>query len=180
MAIVRLWSRNGRRYGGYIVHIGIVMIGVAVIGNEFYKQTTTVTLAPSESVQIAGYELEYAGLDTEQMSNHMQFGGRMIVYRGDNVVATIFPTRNIYDKTPDMPTSEVGIHMSPIEDVYVVLNGWENGGATATFTIYINPLTVWMWIGGLVLVFGTLIAVTSQPSRRKTEVVTGAAYAAAD
>ena len=64
----------------------------------------------------------------------------------------------MYDKTPDMPTSEVGLRMSPIEDVYVVLNGWEDGGNTATFTIYINPLTTWMWVGGLVLVLGTLIA----------------------
>lgn len=53
MAMAHLWSRNGRRYGGYIVHLGIVLIGVAVIGNEFYQQTTNVTLAPGQTVQIA-------------------------------------------------------------------------------------------------------------------------------
>ena len=68
--------------------------------------------------------------------------------------------------------------MSLLEDVYVVLNGWEAGGATATFTIYINPLTVWMWIGGIVLVIGTLIAAWPHPSRRRSEAASSVAYAA--
>jgi cytochrome c-type biogenesis protein CcmF len=57
--------------------------------------------------------------------------------------------------------------MTPIEDVYVVLNGWEEQGATATFTIYINPLTLWMWLGGVVLVIGTLIAIWPHPAARQ-------------
>ena len=166
-AMGNLWRRNGRRYGGYIVHLGIVLIGVAVIGNEFYQQTTNVTLAPGETAQIAGYTLEFAGLESDRQSNLTEFGARVIAYdRNDNVVGTLIPKRNVYDKTPDMPTSEVGLHMSPIEDVYVVLNGWEEGGKTATFTIYINPLTVWMWVGGLVLVLGTLIAAWPHSTRR--------------
>ncbi|MFO7630965.1 MAG: cytochrome c-type biogenesis CcmF C-terminal domain-containing protein [Caldilinea sp.] len=68
----------------------------------------------------------------------------------------------------------------PIEDVYVVLNGWESGGATATFTIYVNPLTMWMWVGGIVLVLGTLIAVWPNPVRRRTENVRSLVYAAGD
>jgi cytochrome c-type biogenesis protein CcmF len=79
-----------------------------------------------------------------------------------------------------MPTSEVGLHMSPIEDIYVVLNGWDNGGASATFTIYINPLTAWMWVGGIVLVIGTLIAAWPHATRRRTESVRGLAYAPGD
>ena len=180
VAIVNLWRRNGRRYGGYLVHLGMVMIGVAVIGNEFYQQTTTVTLAPGESARIASYQLEYAGLESNRQPNLIEFGGRLVIYNADNgnVIGAIVPKRNVYDKTPDQPTSEVGLHMSPIEDVYVVLNGWEDGGATATFTIYINPLTVWIWIGGLVLVLGTMIAATSRPAQRKAERIATVAYAA--
>ncbi len=180
-AMGHLWSRNGRRYGGYIVHLGIVLIGVAVIGNEFYQQTTNVTLAPGETAQVAGYTLEFAGLESDRQSNATEFGARVIAYdRNDNVVATLIPKRNVYDKTPDMPTSEVGLHMSPIEDVYVVLNGWEEGGKTATFTIFINPLTAWMWVGGLVLVLGTLIAAWPHSTRRSTANVPSVAYAAGD
>jgi cytochrome c-type biogenesis protein CcmF len=180
-AMGHLWSRNGRRYGGYIVHLGIVLIGVAVIGNEFYQQTTNVTLAPGETAQIAGYTLEFAGLESDRQPNATEFGARVIAYdRNDNVVGTLIPKRNVYDKTPDMPTSEVGLHMSPIEDVYVVLNGWEEGGKTATFTIFINPLTAWMWVGGVVLVLGTLIAAWPHSTRRSTANVPSVAYATGD
>ena len=180
-AMGHLWSRNGRRYGGYIVHLGIVLIGVAVIGNEFYQQTQNVTLAPGETAQVAGYTLEFAGLESDRQPNLTEYGARVIVYDGgDKVVGTVIPKRNVYDKTPDMPTSEVGLRMSPIEDVYVVLNGWEEGGKTATFTIYINPLTTWMWVGGLVLVLGTLIAAWPHSSRRSTANVPSVAYATGD
>ncbi len=180
-AMGHLWSRNGRRYGGYIVHLGIVLIGVAVIGNEFYQQTKNVTLAPGETAQVAGYTLEFAGLESDRQSNLTEFGARVIAYDGsNNVIGTVVPKRNVYDKTPDMPTSEVGLRMSPIEDIYVVLNGWEEGGKTATFTIYINPLTTWMWVGGLVLVLGTLIAAWPHSSRRSTANVPSVAYATGD
>jgi cytochrome c-type biogenesis protein CcmF len=85
----------------------------------------------------------------------------------------VTPTRNIYDKTPDQPTSEVGLRMTLLEDVYVVLNGWEGSGTTATFTIYINPLTIWMWIGGVVLVIGTVIAIWPHPARRRVTAAQG-------
>jgi cytochrome c-type biogenesis protein CcmF len=181
-AMGNLWRRNGRRYGGYIVHLAMVLIGVAVIGNEFYQQTTTVTLAPGEHVAIGGYDLEFAGLDTTRAANLTEFGARIIVYKeGESTpLDTVIPKRNIYDKTPDMPTSEVGLRMTPIEDVYVVLNGWEDRGATATFTIYINPLTMWMWIGGIFLAIGTLIAMWPHPVRKRAESTQPLAYATGD
>lgn len=182
VAVANLWSRNGRRYGGYIVHLGIVMIGVAVIGNEFYQQSLSVTLTEGERATIGRYELAFQGMESNRQANLIEFVGVIDVYSLDSgkQVATLFPKRNIYDKTPDMPTSEVGLHMSPIEDIYVVLNGWDNGGASATFTIYINPLTAWMWVGGIILVIGTLIAAWPHATRRRTESVRGLAYAPGD
>jgi cytochrome c-type biogenesis protein CcmF len=182
VAIANLWSRNGRRYGGYIVHLGIAMIGVAIIGNEFYQQSLSVTLAKGESATIGRYELTFNGMATERQSNRIEFNALIDAVSLDSgrQVGVISPQRNIYDKTPDMPTSEVGLHMTPFEDVYVVLNGWEGGGASATFTIYINPLTMWMWIGGVVLVLGTLIATWPHPTRRRSETVSSLAYAAGD
>jgi len=182
VAVVNLWSRNGRRYGGYIVHLGIAMIGVAVIGNEFYQQSLSVTLAAGESTTLGRYELVFQRMESNREANLIEFGAVVDAFSLDSgkQVGTLIPKRNIYDKTPDMPTSEVGLHMSPIEDIYVVLNGWDDGGASATFTIYVNPLTVWMWIGGIVLVIGTLIAAWPHSARRRTEAVRSLAYAAGD
>lgn len=181
LAFVNLYRRNGRRYGGYLVHLGIVLIGLAIIGNEFYQHTTNVTLAQGESVSLAGYELVYGGLETREGPNRVEFATPLLVYKqGTNrLIATVEPHRNIYHKNPEMPTSEVGLHMSPVEDVYVVLNGWENSGATATFTIYVNPLTMWMWVGGLVLVLGTLLAVWPHPVAQRREAAQTAALGAA-
>jgi cytochrome c-type biogenesis protein CcmF len=181
VAMGSLVRRNGRRYGGYIVHLGIVFMGVAIIGNEFYQQTTNVTLAQNESVQLGHYELIYTGLDTERGANMTGITASLEVYDLDNgqFLATLVPHRNIYDKNPDVPTSEVGLHTTLLEDVYVVLNGWEERGATATFTVYINPLTVWLWVGGIVLVIGTLIAAWPHPARRLSTAVEPTAYARA-
>ncbi|MBI3957853.1 MAG: heme lyase CcmF/NrfE family subunit [Chloroflexi bacterium] len=181
VAMVSLLRRNGRRYGGYIVHLGMVMIAVAIIGNEFFQQTTNVTLAPGTKVELGGYELTYVGLETNQASNRTEYGARLIIHDSDGkMVGSLLPQRNIYTKTPDMPTSEVGLRMTLLEDVYVVLNGWESGGSTATFSVFVNPLTVWMWIGGLILVLGTLIASWPHPVRRTTNVPAGATVAAGD
>jgi cytochrome c-type biogenesis protein CcmF len=172
VATGNLLRRNGRRYGGYIVHLGIVMIGVAVVGNEFYQHNTNVTLARGESVSLAGYELVYTGLESERRANRVEIGARMNIYSEETgrQVGTMLPQRNLYDKTPDMPVSEVGLRMTLVEDVYVVLNGWDQNGATATFSVYVNPLTAWMWIGGIVVVLGTLLAMWPHPARRPAEV----------
>ena len=172
-----LWGlirRNGRRYGGYVIHFGIVLIGVAIIGNEFYQSTTHVTLSEGDSVELSGYSLKYVALESTQRSNHIEIRANLQVSDAEtgNVLGKIFPRRNIYDKTPDQPTSEVGLRMTPAEDVYVILNGWEGDGSSATFTIYINPLTMWMWVGGLLVVLGTLVSVWPhpQPARSSREV----------
>lgn len=180
IAMGQLIRRNGRRYGGYIVHLGMVLISIAVIGNEFFQQTTNVTLKRGESATLAGYELIYTGLESNRAANRMEIGTRIMIFDAESgkQLGSVVPQRNIYDKTPDMPTSEVGLRMSPLEDVYVVLNGWDEQGESATFTIFINPLTIWMWIGGLVIVLGVLLAIWPHPSQR-TQTSTQSTYAGA-
>jgi cytochrome c-type biogenesis protein CcmF len=175
MAMGNLYRRNGRRYGGYLVHLAIVMIGVAVVGNEFYQETTHVTLERGQSVEIGGYELVYTDLTAREAANRVEFITPILVYdaASDRLLTTVRPQRNVYHKNPDAPTSEVGLRMTLTEDVYVLLNGWDDSGGNATFTIYINPLTIWMWIGGVVLVIGTLIAAWPHPVRRTQPVEIG-------
>ena len=164
-ALWGLMRRNGRRYGGYVIHFGIVLIGVAIIGNEFYQSTTHVTLTSGGSVELSGYTLTYTDLETERRSNHTEVRANLQVTDSatGRFLSVIVPRRNIYDKTPDQPTSEVGLRMTPAEDVYVILNGWESDGDSATFTVYVNPLTMWMWVGGLFVVLGTTVSVWPHP-----------------
>ncbi len=168
-----LMRRNGQRYGGYIVHLGMVMIGVAVIGNQFYVETTNVTLQRGESAELSGYTFVYDGLNAERQENLTEYRAYVSIMKdeGTQMVGTVAPRRNIYDKTPDMPTSEVGLRSLVTEDLYVVLNGWDEN--SATFSIFVNPLTIWLWIGGIVLVIGTLIAMWPHPKRRPATVPAG-------
>jgi cytochrome c-type biogenesis protein CcmF len=172
VALVQLFRRNGQRYGGYLVHLGIVMMGIAIVGNGFYQSTTNVTLGRGESVELAGYTLTYTGIEQERASNHVQYT-TLVALQDPNSrdLGLLYPKRNVYDKNQDMVTSEVGLRMRASEDIYVLLNGWEGGGETATFTIYVNPLTVWLWIGGIVLVIGTLIAMWPTPVRRSESAI---------
>ena len=165
LSLWNLLRRNGRRYGGYVVHFGIVLIGVAIIGNEFYQSTTHVTLSAGQAVELSGYTLTFTDLDTRRMSNHTEVSANILIADTDSgrPLGAIAPRRNIYDKAPDQPTSEVGLRMTPAEDVYVILNGWQGDGRSATFTVYINPLTMWMWVGGLFIVLGTVVSVWPHP-----------------
>jgi cytochrome c-type biogenesis protein CcmF len=180
VALVNLVQRNGQRYGGYIVHLGIVMMGVAIIGNGFYQSTTNVTLQQGESATLAGYTLTYTGIGQQRLSNHTAYTAYLTLEgpRGQSL-GMVRPERNVYDKNQDMITSEVGLHMRLGEDIYVLLNGWQGAGESATFTIHINPLTVWLWIGGMVLVVGTLIALWPQPARREQTVTVATGQVAA-
>jgi len=175
VALISLMRRNGQRYGGYIVHLAVVMMGVAIVGNTFYQSTTHVSLATNESVTLAGYTLTYTGMESQRGANRTEIRASLdLTAPNGQALGTLVPSRNLYDKSPDQQTSEVGLRMRAGEDIYVLLNDWEDNGTSAVFTIYVNPLTVWLWLGGLVLIFGTLICIWPHPVRREETVAAGA------
>ena len=157
-ALVQLVRRNGRRYGGYIVHIGVLMIALGIIGNEFYQSEGEANLARGESVQVANYTLTYERLDVIEGPNYTELIAPMTVSRNGRVIGEVLPKKHIYDKSPEQPMSEVGLRAGVVDDVYAVLAGWDNSGATASFKVYVNPLMSWMWAGGIVMMLGVLVS----------------------
>ena len=163
-----LLQRQGHRYGGYLVHLGMVLMGLAIVGNEFYQEVQHVTLARTESHVTGNYTLTYKGMVVEDHANLTQFRAVLGVENGNGTeLNPLQPRRNVYFKNPEAPTSEVGLRMTWVEDLYVVLNGWEDEAVSATFSIYRNPLMVWLWVGGVVLVMGTLMAMWPHPAARR-------------
>jgi len=162
-AMFKLISRNQRRYGGYIVHLGVVLMTLGIIGNGFYQIDNQAALNVGESMTIGPYTITYEGLFERRASNHTEVYARLRVHEGDKLVTTLEPKRNIYDKTPEQPTTEVALKPGLMEDLYVVLAGWEQGGQIASFKAYINPLMSWLWIGGFVLILGGLVAAWQRP-----------------
>lgn len=157
-ALINLIRRNGRRYGGYLVHIGVLLIALGIIGNEFYQSEGEANLRPGETITVANYTLTYSQLDAARGPNFTEFTSPMAISRNGSDLGIITPKKLIYNKNQEQPMSEVGLRPGLMEDVYVVLAGWGNGGETASFKVFVNPLMSWMWVGGLVMMLGVLIS----------------------
>jgi len=153
-SIIRL---NQRRYGGYIIHVGIVMIFVGITGSMGFKTEQNVVLGEGERHQIKNYTFQLAGLYSEQDEEKASYGAELTVYKNDQMFATMTPEKRIHRTSQDQPHTEVALHQTLKEDLYVIYAGTNESG-NAVFTIHINPLTVWIWTGGIVMAFGTLIA----------------------
>ena len=156
-AIGNLVARNRRRYGGYIVHLGILLIALGVIGVNLHQQDIDVTLAPGESTEIGDYTLTYLGIETLRRSDTTVTQARLDVQKGGKPWDILHPKRVVVDNFESQPTSQVAIRSSPKEDLYVLLAAWDD--QVATFLIFVNPLVIWLWVGGSIFVMGAMIAV---------------------
>ncbi len=170
-----LWgvmARNQRRYGGYIVHFGVVLMAFGMVGAVAFQHNLKTSIPLNGQAELGGYTFRYVNMEQTQGPNYDEMKATVIVTQGDRNVATLYPRMNFYHSrsAKDMgPTVEVGLHTSLREDVYIVLNGFERGGDLAAFEIFVNPLMLWMWIGGLVMILGAFFAMVplKQPVPRR-------------
>jgi cytochrome c-type biogenesis protein CcmF len=166
-ALLNLISRNHRRYGGYIIHLGVVLIAMGVIGDAFFKQETQGTVSQGESISIGGYKLTF-----NELLGYPGSDGRDIVEASMNLsqngkfIRALSPRRD-YFVVQKQPVSVPGVYSTPGMDFYVLLVGWDDSGRSATFKIYVNSLINWVWIGGIVMILGTLIATWTSTTRRE-------------
>lgn len=161
LATVRLISRARRRYGGYMVHISIIFMAFGVIGSQFFNIEQGVTLSNGETETVGRYELTYAGLDEGQTSQGAQVSATLNVARNGKEWVDVHPGKTFMEGFEDQPVSNIAIRYGLVEDLYIVLTGWEED--SATFYVFVNPLVSWIWIGGLVLVIGGLISWWPEP-----------------
>lgn len=167
--VVALWdliTYNKRRYGGYIVHLGIVMIFVGITGSSALQKEKSFNLAVNESAQIGDYTLHYSGL-VDQSTDHAQITAAEIqVEKEGEIIATMFPARQSY-KNYDTVT-EVDIRQTLKEDLYIILTGWDEQ-KKVSLKAMVNPLVAWIWIGTIIMLLGTVIAAGPERIKRKIE-----------
>jgi cytochrome c-type biogenesis protein CcmF len=161
-AFVSVIRRNRRRYGGYIVHFGVVLIFVGITGSSAYQIEENVHLRPGESAPVGAFTLQYDDLTRTIEPTHEAFIAKLTVSRHGKYLTTLYPEKRLYF-AQNQPTTEVALRTSPFEDLYIIMAGFEPSKA-AVFKVFVNPLVFWMWMGGLVLVLGTVIAIW--PERR--------------
>ncbi|HEY3933010.1 MAG TPA: cytochrome c-type biogenesis CcmF C-terminal domain-containing protein [Gemmatimonadales bacterium] len=187
-ALVHLVARNRRRYGGYIVHVGIVIYFVAFTGLAFQVKTEAV-LSPGETATLRSpfghtYQLTHLGVSQYERQNRQVSAATLQVRRNGKLIGTVESERRQYVDSFGNPTFEpstvVGIRSDLREDLYVVYAGSPDGTERARFTLMINPLVSWFWIGGAVLVIGGLITMWPGGPQLRTprrRVVAQAGYA---
>ncbi|MSP12950.1 MAG: heme lyase CcmF/NrfE family subunit [Chloroflexi bacterium] len=156
-ALVNLIQRNRRRYGGYLVHIAVVFIGLGIVGSQFYKQEVTQALSPGESMQIGDYTLTYLGLQQDSDLVKQDLYGQLMVSQGGQQVGVISPQQEFFTAANQVMTIPA-IRSTPKEDLYVIVAGIDTQSNSLTFTAHINPLVMWIWLGGVLLILGTIIA----------------------
>lgn len=165
-SLVHLVGNNKRRYGGYIVHVGIVMIFLGITGSSAFQQETTATVKPGESFQLGPYTLTYQEVIFQRTARAESYTSRVDVARHGTPVATLHPAREIFPSFRNQPATEVDIYHALSEDLYVVLLTTTDAGG-ATFKVYLNPLISWIWLGGVVLLLGGFITMLPDVRERR-------------
>jgi cytochrome c-type biogenesis protein CcmF len=156
-ALIGLVGRNKRRYGGYIVHVGVVLLFLGFAGSGF-KQIETVSLKPTQTVTVGDYTVRFDGMKVTDDGQKQMVTGTMTVLRDGAELTKMYPARWFFRKHENDPTTEVAIRRSFAEDLYVVLARYDVAQQSAEVEVVVNPLVNWVWFGFGVLALGTLIA----------------------
>jgi cytochrome c-type biogenesis protein CcmF len=171
-ALIELTHRNTRRYGGYLVHMGIVLMFIGFTGHAF-NQADTRELNVGDTMQLGAYQLKMVDLKTGDTPVYEWHRAYVEVYKGGELLTTLEPEKRFY-LASKQGTSEVGIRQRLNDNVYLNFGGMSDDNQRAIIQAYVFPLVSWIWIGGLVLIGGTLVCLVPAKIKMqyaRTEVV---------
>jgi cytochrome c-type biogenesis protein CcmF len=159
VAFASLVGRNRRRYGGYVVHAAVVLLAIGVAGSSAYQTQRQQKLRPGQTMEVAGYRLDYRGLGQRRTRNADEIRAFVDVSRGGDRLGRLAPGKNEYFPVAGLFSSEVAIRSNWLtgEDLYVVADQINRDGSVY-FKIWVKPLVNLIWLGGIVFVLGSLIA----------------------
>ena len=158
--LVTLTRRNQRRYGGFIVHLGIVLIMMGIAGSMSYSTEKEATMSLNQQLQVGNYRIQFAGLSGSQQPTHFRVEGAFHVFHNGSDNGTLRPALKFFP-TQQSPIGRAVHQSSLTEDIYLILSGFSQVDRNqATLKVLVRPLVIWMWIGGFVIAFGTLICIS--------------------
>ncbi|MFN2251270.1 MAG: heme lyase CcmF/NrfE family subunit [Anaerolineae bacterium] len=157
-AMMTLFRRNRRRYGGYLVHLGVVLLGIGIIGTNIYQVETEQTLDVGSQLQIGDYTLTHRGLGLEEGPDQVSVLADLEVVRDGAVIGELAPRRDFFRLREDQPMTIPSVLHRPMEDLYTMLGVYDVDTQRVTIKAIINPLISFVWMGMLTLVLGTVVA----------------------
>ncbi len=167
LAFNMLLARYRRRYGGYLVHLGLVLLAVGVIGSNFFQVERDAVLKPGQTLNVAGYQLTFLGNIAYTTPGMDAVNSQLQIWQDGRLLRYIYPGRQFYQNFDNQPTSQISITTFGLTDVYVFLADWQ-GATSATIRVFINPLTPLVWLGGLLMLVGGVIC--WWPERRRPAI----------
>ena len=164
-SVVALTRRNTRRYGGYVVHFGVVVVMIGFAGSAFY-QNTEKELGKGDSMKIGPYTLRVDSYTQDDKPNYSSEWAIVNVFKGGKQIATMYPERRVY-KASNQPATIVANRSTLEEDLYLVYSGTDQDTGRPIIKAHLNPLVWWIWAGVHFIVIGTIIALVpnAQPMK---------------
>lgn len=157
--LITLTRRNQRRYGGFVVHLGVVLIILGIAGSMTYSLEREATLGLKQSLSVGNYRIQFEGLRGTQQPTHFRVEGSFRVFHREQDQGQLQPALKFFP-AQQSPIGRAVHQTSLDEDIYLILSGFsEIDRNQATLKVLVRPLVVWMWIGGFVITLGTLICI---------------------
>ncbi len=156
-ALVNLVAKNNRRYGGYVIHVGVIVAFIGIVGSSFFRTEVKKSVHAGDSFTIGSYTLRFLGFSEVDTPHLASATARVEVLGTDGREITVMTPAKLFYIRAQQPATLVAIRSTPINDLYVVLAGVDDSGQTATFEVFLTPLVFWLWFGGLLMVLGTAI-----------------------
>jgi cytochrome c-type biogenesis protein CcmF len=158
-----LIRQNPRRYGGYVVHIGVIIMAIGIAASSSFRTKVEATLAVGEAMQIDKYELRLDSLYAGREPHRDFVAAGITVFRAASPIVDLQPRLNYYP-TSQNPIGTPAVRTRLLHDLYVTLRAYERDGSTATVEALVNPLIAWIWIGGAIMAVGALLVLRSRRS----------------
>ena len=172
IAFGALFNRDPRRYGGYLVHIGVAVMAIAAVTTHVYQEQTRVVVSPGETFEAGGYTMRFDdfvvrrpgvdGIDLDIMA-------QVSLFKDGELVRTMEPGRRFFTNFPDQPTAIVAVQSNLARDLYMFVQGWDENRLTE-IQVFVNPLQMWLWIGAGIFTAGGLLAFAPFRSARPATV----------
>jgi cytochrome c-type biogenesis protein CcmF len=167
--LITLTRRNQRRYGGLVVHLGVVLIIMGIAGSMTYSVEREATLGLNESLSIGNYQIRFEGLRGSQQPTHFRVEGAFRVSKEGSDFGLLSPALKFFP-SQQSPIGRAVHRSSASEDIYLILSGFSDLDKNqATLKVLVRPLVVWMWIGGFVIALGTLVTIWPMCKPLETE-----------
>jgi len=156
-ALIGLVGRERRRYGGYIVHIGIVLVFLGFAGGGFEREEEGV-ITPGQEIVVAPYTVKFVALSITNDSQKQMVTAQVETFKDGKPIGKMYPARWFFNGRQDEPTTEVALRRGVADDLYVVLAGYDAEGQSAKLKVKVNPLVNWIWMGVGIMAIGTFVA----------------------